>query len=156
VYAPAARLGTLSFSGFIKTLSSVATKPQLRSLKVCKVHGSAPRARKMSTSLVAKVQSTVAAREPAAVVMNTMGATVLRPIGPLPCEMTLVTAAGGGGVGVGGVTTLSPQPERPTAIVAMTRHGRTARPPPYCFRALISLSPSEGGCAMRMSPVPVP
>src|SRR5260221_7607274 len=137
----------------MESLSSVAMKPQLRLLKVSKVHGSLPRVTKMSTSLVAKVQSTVMPTEPVAVVMNTTGATVFGPMGPLPCEMTLVTCAGGGG-GVGLATQPGPvglllqglsvpQLGSTSAEGAMSTHARTARPPPYCFRAFILIPPSE-------------
>jgi hypothetical protein len=108
----------VSFSGFIVVLSSLARKPQLRSLKVCSVQGSLPRATKMSTSFEGKVQSTVTVRVPADDVVNVSGTTTFEPTGKLSSWTTTVDAAGvGGGVEgtVGGVP-LPPQPDSPASI----------------------------------------
>src|SRR5258705_734424 len=127
-------------------------KGQVPLPKVSSVHGSLPRARKMSTSLVVKVQFTSTPSVPAVVVVNTTHPRNPDSSESLPCETILVTAAGavvGGGVQVAPAGLLLqvsfvPQLGSTSAARAMVRRAKTAKPPPYCFRALISLSPMKG------------
>src|SRR5437870_401061 len=81
-------------------LSSVARKPQLRSLNVARVQGRVPRATKMSTSFAAKVQSTVTSKVPVAFVVKVIGPTLRK--GRLPLPLATIVTTGGGGVGDGG------------------------------------------------------
>ena len=84
VYSPAARLGTVSVSGFAVVLWEKARKEHVPLLNCSSEQGSFPRANYTSRSLVAKVQSTVAPTVPVAVVVKGMKTKVDGGIPILP------------------------------------------------------------------------